>query len=312
MNDALMRLLAFDRLVELIGEGRLQEIVARRLPELQLLAALDANGLDPDRLAALLAKPPVQPPVEPPVEVEDYYSALLGLLSYNKEQQPRLVPLNQTWIGRHHMTRPATPQQVMGVCYTACMSQVENEEPIGLVSVREQFVLSDRDAWLNGDPIQITHQGGTISLKDSPIRCQAAFEEYCKEQRDTGTAGWSFVITFKYASIEARDAIEDAKGLKRPKPSKSMLFEVGREGSTAGYLLREVFDQDRILDHWYLLDGYLPPAGTQSLTLTLADTATPHTWQGFTEITKEGRNSTDTGKGWYVPTIYTLKDLSAT
>lgn len=325
MNEGLMRLLALDRLVELIGEGRIREIAARRLDDIEILAALgDDFVVDKARLRGLLLGETRGP--EPfKGTLETYFEEIVNLLELRTEDQLHtgIEPaLNQMWIGWHTMKWQAPPGKspTVGFCAAECLLPVSGDDSIqGELKVRERYVIRDKDVWLNGTASIQVKRTTPYGLANQTDRAEADLK---KEKDKTNTPGWHFSIEFNYGSLLEVNTVELAAALPRPEAESRVLFTVKSDNNIKGALLREVFPGTagpRVLDHWFLQHDYQAP-GKKGVTLVPGALRSDECWAEFRRQVDEywskgvqSREDQPAGsrdsRGWYIPTLYTMTPL---
>lgn len=309
MNDALLNLLTLDRLVELIGADRLKALIERRLPIIELLAALGGSGdTQVNAVRALLASWPAEGNSSPATALPGALAPLATLTDSPAADRPGqtriiegpdgpvVVEPAQTYIGPNTL-RVGT--QTVGYCHTS-----EFTGPSGTLS-RERFLFTDRDDWLDG-LVTIERQGTWSSVSAS--ESEARQRRITDLSSTTVVANWMTTMTFNYANIPTATEVANlvAAGLATPSSSRHFDVRVLNAGSPTvrGRLLRDSYETGKeplVVDHWTLIENYIPPDGTA--TLAFQERTSVPTLAEFFQYARDKNHK------WYVQTVYQIQPV---
>jgi hypothetical protein len=308
MNDALLNLLTLDRLVELIGADRLKALIERRLPVIELLAALDGSGdTQVNALRALLASWPAEgnPPSTSTAGTLEALATLTRTPSRDRPGQSLIIEgeegdieiePTQTYVGPNGLILSGVQ---VGYCHTS-----EFTSTTGTLS-RERFLFTDRDDWLDG-LVTIERQGTWSS--PSASESEARQRRITDLSSTTVMANWMTTMTFNYANIPTASEVAGliAAGLATPSSSRHFDVKVLNAGSPTvrGRMLRDTYETGKeplIVDHWTLIENYIPPNGTAAL--AFQERTTVPTLAEFFQYARDKNHK------WYVQTVYQIQPV---
>lgn len=306
MNDQLLNLLTLDRLVELIGADRLKALIERRLPIIELLAALGGTGdTQVNAVRALLASWPAEGTTSPATPIAGSLAALATLTSSPAPDRPGQgwsiegpdgpVPFEttQTYIGPNWLT---IGSQTVGYCHTSEFSTTHS---------RERFIFADQDDWLDG-LVTIERQGTWTN--PSASESEARQRRITDLSSTTVAANWMTTMTFNYANIPTATQVSGLVGAGLATPSSSRHFDVkvlnAGSPTVRGRMLRDTYETGKeplIVDHWTLIENYIPPNGTAAL--AFQERTTVPTLAEFFEYARDKNHK------WYVQTVYQIQPV---
>lgn len=309
MNDQLLNLLTLDRLVELIGADRLKALIERRLPIIELLAALGGTGdTQVNAVRALLASWPAEGNPSPATPIAGSLAPLATLANSPAADRPGQILIlegpngdvqiepNQTYIGPNALILSGV---TVGYCHTS-----EFTTTTGTLS-RERFLFTDQNDWLDG-LVTIERQGTWSSTSAS--ESEARQRRITDLSSTTVAANWMTTMTFNYANIPTATQVSGLVGAGLATPSSSRHFDVrvlnAGSPTVRGRMLRDTYETGKeplIVDHWTLIENYIPPNGTAAL--AFQERTTVPTLAEFFEYARDKNHK------WYVQTVYQIQPV---
>lgn len=344
MYRELLELLAADRIIELVGRGKVEEMVERHAPLRALLtggaavaaasqpqpaaAAADASPAASDA-AAVVADAVAAEAAAADTAAADAADATPGYLAHllttegmaSAAYQPATPDMDsaQLHIGRHLMLagQPQPGGNPLGDSFgTVHVSIVDmTEQP---VRWRERFVVDDLATWLDGG-IKVDYDDSTPANWKPAVSERSAINSFTHALRSGTGERWSMQMTYRYTAppgpAEAKALLKASGAMAKP-PSR-VLFTVeasvsGGLNTSTGWLLREVFGSSSnpslIVDHWRLPDGWKPLSKTGNTVVSITKSKTgPDTLKTFLDTSQQmSANLAATGQkpGWYVRGAY--------